>query len=59
MIINEHNKGQFSPEYTEPHKVLELLNEGRNVKITFKKGARVVHPNKLRRIRMTDPEEES
>ena len=59
MLINEPKKGKFSPAYTGPHKVLELLEEGKNVKITYKNGTRVVHPNKLRRARMTNPEAES
>ena len=52
MLILEPHKGKFSPEYSGPHKVLEVLDDGRNIKITFKGKTRIVHPNKLRKTRL-------
>ena len=56
MIINEYKTGKFAPDYPGPHKILALIYDGRNIKITFRRGRRVVDQNKLRRVRMEDPE---
>ena len=48
LLLKEPNRGHFGPEYTGPHKILNLLDNRRNVKITFKSGTRIVYPNKLR-----------
>ena len=57
LLLNEsNNKHKFALQYCGPHNVLELIDNGRNVKITYRKGTRIVHPNKLRKVRMEDPE---
>lgn len=52
MLIVEPKKKKYAPEYTGPHKVLEILNGGKNIKITYRKKSRIVHPNKLRKTRL-------
>lgn len=54
MLIIEPKKGKFKPEYSGPFKVVELLNNGINAKISYKdKKTRIVHTNKLRKTKLS------
>lgn len=58
-LLIEPNKGSDAPIYSGPHKILEILNDGINAKISHKKGIRLVHTNKLIKIAQDMPSEES
>ena len=53
MLILEPRKNKFAPEYTGPHKVLEILDKN-NVKISYRNSTRIVHGNKLRKTRLDE-----
>ena len=57
LLLKEPKRGPFGPEYTGPHKIINLLDNGKNVEITFKSGTRIVHPNKLRLTKLKNASE--
>ena len=54
MLMREPKKSKFSPEYSGPHRVLEVADNSVNVRISYRKGTRLVHANKLRRTHLPD-----
>ena len=57
LLLKEPKRGPFGPEYTGPHKIINLLDNEKNVEITFKSGTRIVHPNKLRLTKLKNASE--
>lgn len=47
VFMLTHGTLKFSDQYSGPHKILEVLNNG-NIRIAYRKSSKVVHSNRLR-----------
>lgn len=51
LLLREPRTGKFGDQYTEPFKIIDILDKG-NIVINYKGKKRVVHSNKLRLTRL-------
>lgn len=47
VFMLTHGSLEFSDQYSGPHKILEILDNG-NVRIAYQNSSKIVHPNRLR-----------
>ena len=49
-LLSKPKKGKLAPEYTDPHLVTDTY-DNHNVKIMYKRKPRIVHTNKLKKVK--------
>lgn len=54
MLIIYPKPQKFLLLYSGPHKILEILNEGFNIKISYRNSFKIVKPEKLLLTRLRD-----